>query len=85
MGHHLNIDRGFKEVLKDLQDYDEKASGAKINYVKTKGLWLGKWRQRTDDPFQGMYRSSVNRIEQNHITHSCRRMTLRWNVWRITL
>ena len=52
----------FKEVYKDLHDY-EKASGAKINYDKTKGLWVGKWRQRTDDPFQDMYTDNTHRIK----------------------
>ena len=32
----------FKKVIKDITDY-ELASGAKVNYKKTKGLWLGKW------------------------------------------
>ena len=44
----------FKEVYKELVDY-EKASGAKINYDKSRGLWLGKWRGRSDDPFHGLY------------------------------
>ena len=26
------------------------ASGAKVNYRKTKGLWLGRWKNRTDKP-----------------------------------
>ena len=26
-----------------------------MNYDKSRGLWLGGWRQRTDDPFQGLY------------------------------
>ena len=40
----------FKEVYKDLGLY-EQGTGAKVNYEKTKGLWLGKWKGRTDDPF----------------------------------
>ena len=43
--------RCFKEVIKDLADY-EKASGAKVNYGKTQGLWVGKWKGRTDTPMQ---------------------------------
>ena len=39
----------FKEVIKEIQDY-EQASGAKVNVEKTKGLWLGKWKSRTDSP-----------------------------------
>ena len=39
----------FKEVVKEIQDYEE-ASGAKVNYEKTKGLWLGSWKNRDDAP-----------------------------------
>ena len=39
----------FKEVFKEIQEY-EMASGAKVNYRKTKGLWLGRWKNRTDKP-----------------------------------
>ena len=28
----------------------EKASGSKINLGKSKGLWLGPWRSRSDSP-----------------------------------
>lgn len=27
------------------------ASGAKLNLKKTKGVWLGKWKSRSDHPF----------------------------------
>ena len=39
----------FKEVIKDLSAF-ERASGAKVNYAKTKGLWGGIWENRTDNP-----------------------------------
>ena len=39
----------FKEVYKDLADY-ERATGARVNYGKTKGLWVGAWRGRADSP-----------------------------------
>ena len=39
----------FKEVIKDLNDY-EHATGGKINYDKTKGLWTGGWKNRQDTP-----------------------------------
>ena len=39
----------FKEVIKDLTAF-EQASGAKVNYGKTKGLWTGAWKNRTDTP-----------------------------------
>ena len=45
----IKQNRCFKEVIKDLTDY-ELASGAKVNYNKTKGLWLGKWKTRQDKP-----------------------------------
>ena len=39
----------FKEVVKDPTAF-EQASGAKVNYGKTKGLWAGAWKTRTDTP-----------------------------------
>ena len=58
----ITQNRCFKEVYKELQDY-ERATGAKINYNKTKGLWLGKWRNRKDDPFEGLYIDNTNKIK----------------------
>ena len=52
----------FKEVYKDLQDF-ERASGAKINYDKTQGLWIGRWKHRTDDPFQNLYPQNTKPIK----------------------
>ena len=45
----ITQNRCFKEVIKDINIY-EQATGAKINYSKTKGLWLGKWKGRLDKP-----------------------------------
>ena len=56
----------FKEVYKDLKDY-EQATGAKINYHKTAGLWLGKWRDRKDDPFQ-----DIDPVNTKKIKWTCR-------------
>ena len=39
----------FKEVIEDLTAF-EQASGAKVNHGKTKGLWVGAWKNRTDTP-----------------------------------
>ena len=50
----ITQNRCFKEVYKELRHY-ESASGAKVNYEKTQGLWCGRWRGRTDDPFAGLY------------------------------
>ena len=52
----------FKEVIKDLRDY-EAASGAKINYDKSKGLWVGKWKNRKDDPFEPLYHHDEKKIK----------------------
>ena len=45
----ITQNRCFKEVIKDLDMY-EQATGAKVNYGKTKGLWIGAWKNRTDIP-----------------------------------
>ena len=45
----ITQNRCFKEVIKELNDY-EAATGAKINISKTKGLWVGKWKNRSDKP-----------------------------------
>ena len=58
----ITQNRCFKEVFKELQDY-EKASGARINYDKSKGLWLGRWKDRNDDPFENLYTDASKRIK----------------------
>ena len=45
----IKQNRCFKEVIKELSDYEE-ATGAKINYQKTKGLWTGSWKGRRTTP-----------------------------------
>ena len=45
----ITQNRCFKEVIKDIKLY-EKATGAKINLSKTKGLWTGSWKSRGDTP-----------------------------------
>ena len=40
----------LEELFKTLTKY-EKATNAKINKDKTEALWVGKWRGRTDKPF----------------------------------
>ena len=45
----IKQNRCFKEVFKELEEYQE-ASGAKINYGKTKGLWTGNWKGRRIPP-----------------------------------
>ncbi len=58
----ITQNRCFKEVYKDLELY-EQGTGAKVNYEKTKGLWLGKWRDRTDDPFSALYKTHDQKIK----------------------
>ena len=45
----ITQNRCFKEVIKDIALYEE-ATGAKVNFSKTKGLWCGAWRNRQDSP-----------------------------------
>ena len=45
----IKQNRCFKEVIKELKEYEE-ASGAKVNYNKTKGLWTGSWKERRVPP-----------------------------------
>ena len=45
----ITQNRCFKEVIKDITLF-EKASGAKVNLGKTKGLWTGAWKNRADTP-----------------------------------
>ena len=47
----IKQNRCFKEVIKDLNEYEE-ASGAKVNYDKTKGLWVGSWKYRRISPME---------------------------------
>ena len=45
----ITQNRCFKEVIKDISIF-ESATGAKVNYGKTKGLWVGAWKNREDTP-----------------------------------
>jgi len=50
-------------------------SGSKLNVSKTKGIWLGKWKERSDHPFgiswidsykfYGLYFGNENYLEEN--------------------
>ena len=46
----MTNDSSVKETFKELEKY-EKATGAKINIEKTEGLFIGKWRNQHDKPF----------------------------------
>ena len=45
----LTSDNAIRDVFKVYDKY-ERASGAKLNQSKTKGLWAGSWRGRLDPP-----------------------------------
>ena len=45
----ITQNRCFKEVIKDISVF-EQATSAKVNFRKTKGLWTGAWKNRTDSP-----------------------------------
>ena len=49
----IKQNRCFKEVIKELELY-EKATEAKVNYKKTKGLWVGSWKGRRTSPMPGI-------------------------------
>ena len=40
----------LNELFKELE-INQKATGSKVNVAKTKGLWVGKWKNRADKPF----------------------------------
>jgi hypothetical protein len=40
---------GLVKVIDVFNEYG-RASGARLNTTKSKGLWLGRWRSRTDHP-----------------------------------
>ena len=55
----ITQNRCFKEVIKELEIY-EKASEAKVNYTKTKGLWTGSWKGRRTTPIEGIKWTSTD-------------------------
>jgi len=44
-------DSSMSHVFKDVEQY-QKVSGSKVNYRKSNGLYLGKWKNRSDPPFE---------------------------------
>ena len=53
-------DASIHNLLKMYTDFG-KASGSKLNYSKTKGIFLGKWKSRSDHPF------GISWIEQSKV------------------
>ena len=54
-------DCGFLKELDIFERYG-RASGAKLNRTKSKGLWLGRWRQRSDSPGRLMWSDTTIKI-----------------------
>ena len=46
----VTTDDAIKAIF-DIYSLYERASGAKLNPTKSKGLWLGAWAHRSDPPF----------------------------------
>ena len=46
----ISDDNSLNELFKELE-INQKATGRKVNVAKTKGLWVGKWKNREDKPF----------------------------------
>ena len=49
----IKQNRCFKEVIKELELY-ERATEARVNYGKTKGLWTGSWKGRRTCPMDNI-------------------------------
>ena len=45
----IKVDTNFNEVINELRRYED-GTGAKINFQKTLGLWVGGWKHRAADP-----------------------------------
>ena len=55
----IKQNRCFKEVIKELELYED-ATEAKVNYGKTKGLWVGSWKGRRISPMDNIKWTSDN-------------------------
>ena len=56
----------LKELFRTLNKF-EKATNAKINTDKTEALWVGKWMNRTDTPFDLKWTSTTVRFIGIHV------------------
>ena len=45
----ISDDNSLNELFKELE-ISQKATGSKVNVAKTKGLWVGNWKNRADRP-----------------------------------
>ena len=46
----ISDDNSLNELFKELET-NQKATGSKVNVAQTKGLWVGKWKNRADKRF----------------------------------
>ena len=61
----MTISYGIVKVIDVLNEYGC-ASGARLNHSKSKGLWLGPWRYRSDPPYGlSWFRSSLKIVGLN--------------------
>ena len=51
------MEDSIKELFSVIGKY-ERGTGTKINVEKPEGLWLGSWKQRTDEPFNLDWKNS---------------------------
>ena len=82
----------FQELLYCVKLY-EKASSAKINIIKSKGLWCGSWRHRTDSPlgftwtntglkFLGVFLGNTAEFELHNWEDTLKTVKSKINIWK---
>ena len=52
----ISDDNSSNELFKELE-INQKATGSKVSVAKTKGLLVGKWKNRADKPFNTDWQS----------------------------
>ena len=82
----------FQELIYCVKMY-EKASSAKINLIKSKGLWCGSWRHRTDSPlgftwtnvglkFLGVCLGNTAEFELQNWEDTLKNVKSKINIWK---
>ena len=54
------LDNSLKEIFEVFGIY-ERATNSKLNRTKTEGLWAGRWRSRTDTPYNINWRNDYSK------------------------
>ena len=55
----ISDDNSLNDLFKELE-INQKATGSKVNVAKTKGYWVGKWKNRADKPFNNDWQNEKN-------------------------